>query len=110
MGTHPIFESDFDCLTEIFRNKKMTKLSIKSLDLAGKRVLMRVDFNVPMKDGKITNNQQSNRVCLPDGSVWTLGQNRTKSLRRSLDRQRRSSGTDRQACSNSPTLPPALSR
>merc|ERR1712130_141987 len=58
MGTHPIFESDFDCLTEIFRNKKMTKLSIKSLDLAGKRVLMRVDFNVPMKDGKITNNQR----------------------------------------------------
>ena len=36
----------------------MAKLSIKNLDLAGKRVLMRVDFNVPMKDGKITNNQR----------------------------------------------------
>ena len=32
------------------------KLSITDLDLSGKRVLMRVDFNVPLKDGKITNN------------------------------------------------------
>ncbi|XP_030382845.1 phosphoglycerate kinase-like [Scaptodrosophila lebanonensis] len=34
------------------------KLSIKNVDVAGKRVFMRVDFNVPMKDGKITNNQR----------------------------------------------------
>lgn len=32
------------------------KLSITDLELAGKRVLMRVDFNVPLKDGQITNN------------------------------------------------------
>jgi len=31
------------------------KLSITDLDLAGKRVLIRVDFNVPIQDGKITN-------------------------------------------------------
>ena len=31
------------------------KLSITDLDLKGKRALMRVDFNVPMMDGKITN-------------------------------------------------------
>lgn len=34
------------------------KLGIESLDLAGKRVLMRVDFNVPIKEGKITSNQR----------------------------------------------------
>ena len=36
----------------------MAKLSIKNLTLKDQRVLMRVDFNVPMKDGKITNNQR----------------------------------------------------
>lgn len=36
----------------------MAKLSIKDLALSGKRVVMRVDFNVPMKDGIITNNQR----------------------------------------------------
>ena len=34
------------------------KLSIRDVDLNGKRVVMRVDFNVPMKDGAITNNQR----------------------------------------------------
>src|SRR2546425_6911613 len=33
---------------------KMNKLSISDLDLKGKRVFMRVDFNVPLADGKIT--------------------------------------------------------
>jgi phosphoglycerate kinase len=32
----------------------MSKLSISDLDLAGKRVFMRVDFNVPIADGRIT--------------------------------------------------------
>ena len=32
-----------------------SKLSITDLDLKGKRVLIRVDFNVPIQEGKITN-------------------------------------------------------
>jgi len=34
------------------------KLSVDSLELQGKRVLIRVDFNVPMKGVEITNNQR----------------------------------------------------
>ena len=37
----------------------MAKLAIDQLQLQGKRVLLRVDFNVPQdKDGKITNPQR----------------------------------------------------
>ncbi|XP_072935169.1 phosphoglycerate kinase [Epargyreus clarus] len=36
----------------------LNKLSIDALNLSGKRVLMRVDFNVPLKEGVITNNQR----------------------------------------------------
>jgi len=37
---------------------EFNKLSIDKLDLSCKRVLMRVDFNVPIKEGKITSNQR----------------------------------------------------
>ncbi|KAI9315910.1 3-phosphoglycerate kinase [Dichotomocladium elegans] len=35
-----------------------SKLSIRDLDLKGKRVLIRVDFNVPLNEGVITNNNR----------------------------------------------------
>lgn len=36
----------------------MAKQTVRDLDLAGKKVLMRADFNVPHKDGKITNDNR----------------------------------------------------
>ncbi|KAF0718966.1 putative phosphoglycerate kinase [Aphis craccivora] len=55
----------------------LNKLSIKSLEVANKRVLIRVDFNVPLKDGKITNNQ---RIVAALDTINYVLENGAKSL------------------------------
>ncbi|KAG8511951.1 Phosphoglycerate kinase 2 [Galemys pyrenaicus] len=50
------------------------KLTLDKVDVKGKRVIMRVDFNVPMKNNQITNNQRikaalpSIKYCLDNGA------------------------------------------
>lgn len=53
----------------------MNKMSVKDLtDLKGKRVLVRCDFNVPMKDGVITDENRIQGAFPLSNIFWTRAQ------------------------------------
>ncbi len=53
----------------------MNKKTVRDIDVAGKRVLVRCDFNVPIKDGKITD---ENRITGAMPTITYLVQNNAK--------------------------------
>jgi phosphoglycerate kinase len=56
----------------------MAKLTVQDLDIKGKRVFVRVDFNVPIKDSKVTDDLRIRealptiRYCVEQGAILVL--------------------------------------
>ena len=85
----------------------MAKLELSDLDVSGKRVLVRVDFNVPLKDGKITD---ETRITAALPTLLELHRQNAKIiLVTHLGRPTVGSASDREALSTAP-IALALSR
>lgn len=81
MATGPSVSGEAVDVKEDHMDKEMAKLSnkmgIDDCDVKGKKVLMRVDFNVPMKDGEVTDPK---RISSTIPSIQYLLNNGAKSV------------------------------
>lgn len=66
---------NFVIIITVYKEANMTKRTVTDLDVAGKRVIVRVDFNVPLKDGVITDD---NRIVGALPTIKYLVENNAK--------------------------------
>ena len=87
---------------------QLNKVSVDDINVKGKKVLVRCDFNVPLKDGVITNDNRITaalptiKKLIADGGypLLTSRQAEERSRRKVLTRSRSSKtfGTPRSGC------------
>ncbi len=86
----------------------MNKKTVKDIDLKGKRVFMRVDFNVPMAEGKVTDDKRI-KAALPT-IQYCLDQGASLLLASHLGRPKGGSDPEFSLCAASEVLSTLINR